>query len=538
MNSEHTLTVVSDDKRIELPIRRGENVFNVLSDSGFADLDAPCGGSGLCGKCLVEVIGDDPCQIHPDERRLLSSQQLQAHQRLCCRMFLTEDADLTISVVSRKDGAKIVSSYENNESFHELRRSFSSSSYGFASDIGTTTIVVYCVSLESGQILDHRSSLNPQSSFGADVISRIEYSREHETGLSALHEVIAHHLHSLMMQMMDVHHIHPQEVKEIVAVGNPTMIHFLLKKDPAGIAVAPFIPSFYSRQQLTGTDVGWDDLSDAALIIPGLVSAYIGSDITAGVCSTDMLSFGKRTLYIDIGTNGEIVLFDGKTLHCCSSAAGPAFEGASISCGIGAVRGAIDHIWLDASQNVCFSTIDSAPPAGICGSAVIETVALLLDLGVVDETGAMEHEGNPADRYLTDTPNGKAFKITETMTFSNKDIREVQLAKAAIAAGCELLLKEADIELSQLDSLIIAGGFGAYINIEKAKRIGLLPPLESEKITAVGNAAGKGALDILLYEGADDRTENIRSKARYIELSNSQQFNELFIEQMFFKEGW
>ncbi len=536
VNKNNTLTVYAEEKKIELPINKGDNVLNVLLDSGVVNIYSPCGGNGLCGKCLVKVIGADKVPLHPDEKRLLCEQQLKNHLRLSCRMVLTEDTDLTISLMGEKEGARIVSSFQCTEGVGHTLRPFPPSSYAFAVDIGTTTVVVYCVSLHTGEIIDHRSALNPQGSYGGDVITRIEYTHEHKDGLTLLHKVIVNKMSQLMKEMMGEHKIEKKWVKEIVIVGNPTMIHLLVKEDPSSIAVAPFLPSFFSRKELKGSEIGWDDFADTTLILPGLVSAYIGSDITVGLHGSDVLKGDKRTLYIDIGTNGEIVLVDHDKIYCCSSAAGPAFEGATISYGIGAVSGAIDRIWLDEKGEVSYSTINGESAVGICGSAVFDLVALLLTLGLVDETGAMDKEHPLAQRYLTVSDDNVLFPITDKISFSDRDVREVQLAKAAIAGGCELLLKEAHLEASQLDSLLLAGGFGAFINIEKARRIGLLPPIELDKITAVGNAAGKGALSVLLYMGDDEKVEEIRKRAKYIELSTSPLFNELFIEQMMFGE--
>ena len=536
MNKDSTLTVYVDDKKIELPIRIGETVLNVLLDSGVVDVYSPCGGNGLCGKCLVKVIGDDPCLLHPDEKRLLSEEQLHQHLRLSCRMVLSTAADLSISLVDQNNCAKVVSSFQEKGDVDQQKRSFPPSSYGFAIDIGTTTLVVYCFSLQIGEIIDHRSALNPQASYGGDVITRIEYVREHPQGLTLLHDTIVRKLSSLMREMREVYKIQEEWVKEIVMVGNPTMIHILARKDPSGIAVAPFTPAFSSRLKMDAVEIGCVEFSKAKIILPGLVSAYIGSDITVGLSASHILSSNKTALYIDIGTNGEIVLFHEGEIYCCSSAAGPAFEGASISQGIGAVKGAIDRVWLDESGDVKYSTIDGGAAIGICGSAVIDIVALLLSLGLVDETGAMDKEHPLAGRYLTISDDKVAFSITEAICFTDRDVREVQLAKAAIAAGCEVLLHENHLDVSSLDSVIIAGGFGSFIHIEKARRIGMLPPISLDKISAIGNAAGKGALQVLLIEGEDEQVEEIRTRSQYIELSTSKLFNELFIEQMMFGE--
>ncbi|MDA3822171.1 MAG: ASKHA domain-containing protein [Bacteroidales bacterium] len=538
MNQVGTLTVILEkDKKLDFPISVGVSVLSVLLDSGVVDVPSPCGGNGLCGKCLVQVIGEDPCPIHPDEERLLTPSQIKQHLRLSCRLMLPYVTDITISLIDNKKQAKVVSTFQERTSLTNRRDEFFTPSFGFAIDIGTTTVVVYLARLDTGEIIDHRSSLNPQTSYGGDVITRIEYTHDYPHGLILLQKVIVEKLALLMKELTTSHQVQEELVMEIVAVGNPTMIHLLVGKDPSGIAIAPFIPTFSEPLEIKAQDNGFHDYPHAKLILPGGVSAYMGSDITVGVRSSAIISSTQPVLYIDIGTNGEIVLFDGKLLHCCSSAAGPAFEGASIQQGMGAVDGAIDRVWLDEEGNVAHSTIGGVPAIGICGSAIIDIMALLLDIGLVDETGAMDDEHPLANNYIIyNSNNVLAFRITDRVSFTHRDVREVQLAKAAIAAGSEVLLKEALLDESRLGSVIIAGGFGSFINIERARRIGLFPYVELDKILTVGNAAGRGALDVLLIEGEAQKTEEIRTSAHYIELSTSQLFNEYYVEQMMFGE--
>lgn len=531
------LTVLTDTKRLELPIAEGMSVLEVLSDAGVGDIHAPCGGNGLCGKCLVQEVGEVSLPLHPDERRLLSASLVDQHIRLACRMKPEAGCDVTISLISSRKQAQVVSQFQERASHTQLRKGFPSPSYGYAIDIGTTTVVVYLVRIDTGEILDNRSSLNPQTSYGGDVITRIQYTDEHAGGLVLLQKIIVRQLDHLMKDLMRTHCIQPEHIREIVAVGNPTMIHLFAGKDPSGIAVAPFIPTIEGALSLKATDVGFADFPLAALILPGGVSAYIGSDVTVGVLSSHIMDETLPVLYIDIGTNGEIVLFDGKDISCCSSAAGPAFEGASIAQGMGAVEGAIDRVWLDDGGLVCHSTIGGSPAVGICGSAIIDILALLLDLGLVDETGAMDDEHPLAEKYLHLSNGSLAFRITDTVSFTHADVRQVQLAKAAIAAGSAVLLTEARLEVSLLGSVVIAGGFGSFINARSAQRIGLLPQVPLEKIIAIGNAAGRGALDVLLAEGEGWNVEQIREGSRYIELSSSELFNEQYVEQMMFMEG-
>lgn len=531
------LTIISEGNPLVLPIAEGMSVLDVLSDAGLGDISAPCGGNGLCGKCLVQEIGEGFLPLHPDEKRLLSPSLIEQHIRLACRMRPEAGQDVTIALVGSKKQAQVVSKFQDRVHTGQLRQGFPSPSYGYAIDIGTTTVVVYLVRLDTGEIVDNRSSLNPQTSYGGDVITRIQYTDEHAGGLFLMQKVIVRQLDHLVKALMKAHHVQAETIREIVAVGNPTMIHLFAGKDPSGIAVAPFVTTIEGPLSLMATDVGFVDLPHASLILPGGVSAYVGSDITVGVRSSHIMDDTHPVLYIDIGTNGEIVLFDGKDVSCCSSAAGPAFEGASITQGMGAVEGAIDRVWLDSEGTVGHSTIGGTPAVGICGSAIIDIMALLLDIGLVDETGAMDDEHPLSEKYLHMGNGGLAFRITDTVRFTHSDVRQVQLAKAAIAAGSAVLLARAQLEVSDLGSVVIAGGFGSFINAKSARRIGLLPQVSLERIIAIGNAAGRGALDVLLLEGEARMVEQVRERAQYVELSSSALFNECYVEQMMFTEG-
>ncbi len=536
MAKKGTLTVITEVDIFYLPIVEGLSVLNVLLNSGLIGISSPCGGNGLCGKCIVREIGDKYVPIHPDEQRILTHDQLSQHYRLACKMMLSSSENITVSLINSKNQINVVSTFQDVSPIMNMRKGFPSPSYGYAIDIGTTTIVVYLVRIDTGEILGHLSSLNPQSFYGGDVITRIQYSSEHANGLKILHEVVVHQLNILMNDLVNCYEIASSLVMEIVAVGNPTMIHLLVGKDPSGIAIAPFIPAFSGPLEIPATQIGCTQFPNAKLFLPGGVSAYVGSDITVGICSSKILDYTNPVLYIDIGTNGEIVLFDGEQLSCCSSAAGPAFEGASIRYGMGAVEGAIDRVWLHENGEVAYSTIAGKPAIGICGSAIIDIMALLIELEIVDETGFMDGEQPHSEKYLFSSNDGIAFRITDSISFTHRDVREVQLAKAAIAAGSAVLLKEAHLEVSELGSVMIAGGFGSFINTQKAKRIGLLPQIDCEKIITIGNAAGRGALDVLLIEGESSNVEHIRTSVHYIELSTAPLFQEYYVEQMFFGE--
>ncbi len=378
--------------------------------------------------------------------------------------------------------------------------------FGCAIDIGTTTVVVYLVDLQSGVVIDHRSGLNTQKRFGADVISRIQAVTAEPDGGRTLQAAIVNQLDSMIDQLLCSHGIPQEDLIDIVAVGNTTMLHLLLGVDPSTIAVAPFIPVFTQALTYPVSSLGFITCKSPMITLPGSIASYVGADITSGVYACGIIRQSEPVLFLDIGTNGEIALWDGKQLHCCSSAAGPAFEGASILHGMGGISGAISsmHTETDSQGKIVlhFQTIGENKPIGICGSGIIDAIAILLNLGLVDDTGSMIDADEDLLGLIIDTPHGNAFSIVSNddmqIYLSHKDVREVQLAKAAIAAGIRTLLTESNLAIENLSSVIIAGGFGNYIDIANAQRIGLLPAVDRSIISSAGNAAGNGAILSLL----------------------------------------
>jgi uncharacterized 2Fe-2S/4Fe-4S cluster protein (DUF4445 family) len=537
MSNVASVTVVEANGNREISCNGGETLLEVLIDGGITQVLAPCGGNGLCGKCLVKVLDGPVSEVTSEEVTLLGAKKIAEGYRLACRAHVPKGASMTIALVSEERLAQIASNYTGNTgTYRKVERQSTNQSYGCAVDIGTTTIVVYLVQHDEtgSEVIGHRSALNAQRSFGGDVISRIQYTEEHNRGLVILQKAIVNQLDSLIGEMLEEHKIEAIHLKHIIAVGNPTMIHLLIGAPVAGIARAPFIPHFTQAQQLTVGDLGFKTLfKKTQLILPGNISAYVGSDITAGLHAVDITSTDQVTLYIDIGTNGEIALYNKGKLYCCSAAAGPAFEGASISCGMGAVAGAIDHLWMTENK-VSFSTIAGEEPLGICGSGIIDTVAMLLDTELVDETGAMVDPDDSEIDLIIETDRGSALKITQMVHFNSHDVREVQLAKAAIAAGIQVLLHEAQITSECIERVMVAGGFGAYINLPSAQRIGLLPNIPLHQVTSEGNCAGKGALLAAMDESDLTAIEQLRDNAYYIELSTSSLFQQLFIDLMLF----
>jgi len=389
---------------------------------------------------------------------------------------------------------------------------------GVASDIGTTTVVAHLIDLETSVRLATVSGVNAQSPYGADVTSRIRYCAEntHET----LTRLIREQISSMMSEACQYSGTQTINIEYISIAANTIMQHLVADYSPVSMGVAPFTTISLFGEALPA----WDSLpvaENAKVYYTPAISAYVGGDITAGLLAAGFEDITGPAIYLDIGTNGEIVLKHDNTYSCCATAAGPAFEGAEITMGMTAFEGAIDHVKWDSGLEI--SVIGGGKPVGICGSGLLDTLAVLLDTGDVDETGRLLNK----DKYwLTKKEDG--------VYITAGDIRKLQLAKAAIAAGIQVLMHFADIKEADIKSLALAGGFGSYMDLESAVRIGLFQKSLLPVAKTLGNTAGEGAAIALNVEDARKLLEKIRARCEYIELSSIAFFNDKFIEQMAF----
>lgn len=423
--------------------------------------------------------------------------------------------------------------------------------FGIAVDVGTTTVVAYLVSLTSGEVIDTVSGLNTQKAFGGDVISRIEYVMREEEGLAALQGRIRSQIEDMSRELLQKNRLESDDISVIAVAGNTTMMHLFTGLNPEAIASAPFIPVSLGEEIVPAAELGFETLSCPVLLLPSL-SGYVGADISAGIVASGILEREKYNLLVDFGTNGEIVLGNREQLFTCSTAAGPAFEGAQISRGMGGVAGAINSVYLEEGELFC-TTLGGKPARGICGSGIFDIAGLLISTGAADYTGRIltpeeaeeeaeqsaaaellafyaEENGEPALRLA----GAQETSTGEEILFTQRDLREVQLAKAAIAAGIDSLLHAAEISYGEVEKIYIAGGFGNYIDTLSAVNLGLFPRERIDSIESIGNSAGKGAVLSLLSKKVSDELVQIPEKSRYIELSSDVYFQSAYIEQMYF----
>ncbi|MFH1458707.1 MAG: ASKHA domain-containing protein [Candidatus Omnitrophota bacterium] len=415
----------------------------------------------------------------------------------------------------------------------------SGKNFGVCFDIGTTTISTQLIDLNSKKVLGTRATYNKQSSFGSDVITRIIYARE-EDGLEKLHHALIDSMNQMIQELIQENHIDLNDVNSVVCAGNTTMIHLLLRVDPTYIRRDPYVPTANFVPTIRAAEAGVK-INPRGLLscVPG-VSSYVGGDTTAGVLSSGLYKSEDLSILIDIGTNGEVVLGNRDFLVSCAASAGPAFEGSGVSCGMRASRGAIQKFKFDSSGlKVYYDTIGQAKPRGICGSGYIDILAELLRVGLVDKSGKIRSEDSP---FLRDGDSGREFVVaSKTQTDSGSDIviteadiENLKRAKAAIYSAAATLIRHMDLKFSEIKNIWIAGGFGAYLDINHAVGIGLLPDLERSRIIFIGNSSLAGARQMLLSYEATKTANDIARKIIYFELSVDPGYMDEYMAALFF----
>jgi uncharacterized 2Fe-2S/4Fe-4S cluster protein (DUF4445 family) len=473
----------------------------VLRNAGY-DIYSPCGGNGTCGKCKVWIKGEGSVAS--------------------CVFPVTED--LEVIIPDQKEAQILVDQHKHTVKLPVQpgqQVKLSNNPQGVAIDIGTTSLVFYLVDLITGTIVETRAEENPQANYGADVISRINFAAQNEHGLKELQDALIHAINSHLDHFIELMGLRYQDIVKISIAGNTTMLHLLLGVDPLPIALAPFTPRFIERQKVNARDLNLNCHPDAEIeTLPG-ISAYVGADIVAGLASIAPQKEFKTYLFMDIGTNGELALVTPDRILCCATAAGPAFEGARITYGMTAVEGAISSYTEEG-----YSVIGDIAPTGICGSGLIDVIAYMVEHGLVNPDGLIDEDFIIEEKEDTG--------INEHIVINQQDIREVQLAKSAIAAGVNILLNKAGITHGELDAVFLAGGFGNHINTQSAITVGLLAPLFKDKIISLGNTSGTGALLSLKSTSFIDIMKEVISMAEHLELSEEPDFAMEFAMNMMF----
>lgn len=510
-------------QKVHIPLSaRGKRLSEWLAEQGYS-ISAACGGRGVCGKCRVKPVKGVFNDIGAPERALLPDENgyILACRALCGAHF--REAEI---LLPDTDGAGLTRFFHGPELKGQ-------EGFGIALDIGTTTLAAALVDTGAGRIISSVSRLNPQRSYGADVISRISACADGR--LKELNRLILQAV-SAMISEFAVRYplIRP---RRMTVSGNTTMLHLFCGASPEGMGAYPFAPAFTEMKVIAGERLCFP--VETVILLPS-ASAFIGSDVIGGAAVTGMLQTDEPSVLIDIGTNGEMLLNtgarNGSRLYTASTAAGPALEGAGISCGVGGIDGAVCRAaFSQEDKKITYNTINDKPCCGICGCGLVDIVSVMLDTGVMDGTGYLE-EGRYALTGVHMTAEGETVHTCEEaqLTLTQQDIREFQLAKSAIAAGLEALAAHAGLKTEEISHMFIAGGLGYYIDIANAKKVGLLPRELSCNIQAVGNTSLAGAVACLCDPAWLDKISQIALDCENFELNKSAVFNQAFIERMLF----
>lgn len=485
-------------RTLEVPV--GESLQDALFEQG---VEFPCGGRGKCKGCRVKVLKGD-LRVTAAEGLLLDAAELAAGWRLACQARVPGDLVLELAQWE-------TSILADDTAFAFTPRE----GLGLAVDIGTTTVAAQLLDLRTGNVLAVRTGLNAQARHGADIVSRLEFAlREGGAPLTGL---VRDQIGGMIREMLEGH-ANVAALREAVLVGNSAMHHLFSGLDITPLAFDPFELRDGGPKTFAGIDLGWDLIPDARVHFLPCLGGFVGSDLLAGILATNLHRSEDPVALVDLGTNGEIVIGNCDRILCCSTAAGPAFEGARISMGMRAATGAISAVSLSDGELVC-QVLGHAVPRGLCGSGLVDAIAACLDLGAILPSGRMTSPG---------------VTLAGPVVLSPADVRELQLAKGAIAAGFELLAEQWGIRLEDLRAVYLAGAFGNYISRSSARRIGLLKfPLE--KIHPVGNSAllgAKMALFDLPQEGG--AYESLLQRIRHVPLNEHPQFQDVYAENMGF----
>ncbi len=579
------------------------SLLSAVQSCGIA-VEANCNGNGRCGKCKIRLLEGQVSPVTVKEQEVLSPAELDEGYRLACHTYplgdvvaqvpdrqkdstrkknlnalphwFTPDVAVSKTYLELKkttDGADFLTRLRTNLENPALtvapallpavaatmgakRPKFTATTYknqlialengnttdqcyGLAVDIGTTTTVAMIWDFHTATMVKVEAMSNPQRIFGADVISRIQATLEDSANIATLQTLIVDGIN----QMLETMDIPAQSIHQVTIVGNTTMSHLVLGLDPKSLSRVPFAPVFQEGITVTAQSLGLHVSPFTPVTVLPNMAGHVGSDITAVMVCTNIFQLEGTTVAIDIGTNGEILVAKDGEVMACSTAAGPAFEGACIHCGMRAAKGAIEKVVLD--QDVTLSVMEGGPAKGLCGTGLIDAVAQLHKAGLLRPDGSLltqdeaKTQGIPpklADRLFgSDLTAG--FTLAPDVVLLQSDIREVQLAKGAIAGGIETLLTRLGVSTDQVDRVIVAGAFGSYIDRHSAVSIGLLPAVDEEKILAIGNGAGTGASMALLSQAVAVQCEVETKKIQHVELSQDPIFEDFYLEHMNFPES-
>lgn len=543
-------------KTIQVP--EGTTILEAARMAGVI-IESPCNAVGVCGKCKVKLDDDSLNNVKQSGNHHLSREEERLGYALSCETEIWGDITVeveevchqnkTLKVLSHGESIdieldrlvtkaflpqeNITMVYAGGEFIGSEQGDTENQIYGVVVDIGTTTLVTSLVNLNTGEELESSSALNPQSVHAQDVLSRITFA-SNEEGLEVMYSTVIEEINRMIAELSQNAGVAREYIYEVVFSGNTCMLHLATRVNPQSMGKYPYIPEIWGGNYLKAADFGLGISKFGLIYLPPVISAYVGADITSGILASGLRKLPGVTLFVDIGTNGEMVIgFDGR-LSATSTAAGPAFEGMNITCGMRAGSGAIEHFNIDLDGNVSVRTIGNSLPVGICGSGLLDIVGELVANKIINKSGKLvspDEEGFPlsiSERLIKQ--DGKTvFTVTENVHLSQKDIRQVQLAKAAIRAGIEFLLQSKGITALEVDRVYIAGSFGYHLREKSLINIGLLPSEFEGKIEFIGNTSKSGGKAFLLNQSYRKDMEEMVKQIDILDLADSKDFDRVFV---------
>lgn len=542
-------------------VERGTTILEAARKIGVI-IESPCNAEGVCGKCRVKVVSSNLEDIIQKGEHHLSEQDKAQGFVLSCSAKVMTDVDIEVAPKNSNKTLQILNhgqsfdieldSYIKKE-YHDKGKTYvyagdkkiaeedgdtTALNYGLVVDIGTTTLVTSLVNINTGEELSSVSSLNPQSIYAQDVLSRIKLASD-EKGLDLMYSGITKELNEMIVKITKETTINKKYIYEAIFSGNTCMIHLAAKVNPYSLGKYPYTPKIRGGDYLSATSNKLNISNIGLIYLPPIISSYVGPDITSGILATRLQDRKGTTLFVDIGTNGEMVIGRDGKLSSTSTAAGPAFEGMNITYGMRAQRGAIEYFNIEDDGSFKIKTIEDGKPIGICGSGLLDIVGELVANKVIGKSGRFVSQEKcdlpeVLRERLVKLDGKNAFKIVEGVFLTQKDIRQVQLAKGAVRSGIEFLMNSKKVKADEVDKIQIAGSFGYHLRAKSLINIGLLPKEFIGKIDFVGNTSKSGGHAFLLNKSYRLEMENLVKEIEVVELSNGEDFDKIFVKCLSF----
>lgn len=542
-------------------VEKGTTILEAARKIGII-IESPCNAVGVCGKCKVKVELSNLVDIIQDGNHQLPQSEKAQGLVLACGARVM--GDINVEIIS-KNSNKTLQILNHGESFDIqldsfIRKEYKNNGktyvyagekiigeeegnttaliYGIVVDIGTTTLVATLVNINTGEEINSVSALNPQSIYAQDVLSRIKFASD-EKGLNTMYSSITKELNGMIEKNVKETGIANKYIYEVIFSGNTCMIHLAANINPYSLGKYPYTPVIRGGSYLTSKEHKLNISSNGLIYLPPIISAYVGPDITSGILATRLQDRKGTTLFVDIGTNGEMVIARDGKLSSTSTAAGPAFEGMNITYGMRAQSGAIEYFNIKEDGLIEIKTIEDGAPIGICGSGLLDIVGELVASKVIGKSGrfvSIENSNLPEvlRERLVKLDGKNAFKIAEGIFLTQKDIRQVQLAKGAVRSGIEFLMLSKKVEANEVDKIQIAGSFGYHLRSKSLTNIGLLPKEFEGKIDFVGNTSKSGGHAFLLNKEYRTEMEALVKDIEVVELSNGENFDKIFVKSLSF----